>query len=445
MTRSPLLRTLALCSAATIGLGLFVLGAVPPVTAHAATTADIAGTTVAAPDLQITKTLQSNGPNGVVVFGLVIKNIGTTTAPAPITFKDVLQAGYPAGTLITGISGQGPATCSALPATSVSCTASGSGSTIPANGGGWSMIFITITVPPAGGSFKNCGEVRFTSPANVESNLGNNQACVDVVVKPYGAGGPDLSAVKTATLGVNGSITYVITVKNNGTVAAPLPVTVNDALVAGGFPAGTTFTGAGGTGGFSCPAPGAPAWTCTSNTVLGVNASYTLVISAKVPPAGGIVANCATVSFPTVPATSGDPTPTNNTSCVKNDVPPYSAFSCTGQGYVTTGNTGSPMKCWSPISTAVLTWSQANAYCSGLANGPWRLPTEAELKNLYNTYLLTNNPPWPGLTLDWVLSSTPSTPGNHVAVNLLKGYPPNSGASTPAADVTAFAHTCVKP
>ncbi len=419
---------------AAIALGLLGCALAYPQPVQAAVTPTVA------PDMQLKMFLISNGPNGVVKYNVTISNIGDATAPQPLTMHLALQPGFPPGSLVTSIMGGSIWVCPSAPAVSWTCTRA---SSTPANIT-YSGFILTVVVPPAGGTFTQCADVNMPSGAPVEPNYVNNKDCNTVTVPAYGPSGADLSTLKTASLGPNGVVTYTITIKNTSGTAAPLPITVNDALNAG-FPAGTMFTGAGGNGGFTCPAaPSTPPWVCTSNTPLPGGASYTLIIAAKVPPAGGFVVNCATALFASTSGSPADPTPINNKGCEKNQVAPYSAFSCTGPGFVTTGNAASPLKCWSPVGSGLLTWSQANAACAAMPGGPWRLPTQAELQTLYSQYLMTNNPPWPGLTWNWVLTSTPSTTGNHVAVNLNKNSN-TGGQSTPAADVTPFAYTCVKP
>ena len=133
------------------------------------------------------------------------------------------------------------------------------------------------------------------------------------------APGPDLRITKTGVLGANGGITYTLTIQNIGSMPAPGPIVVNDTLVT--YPAGTVFTGAGGTGLFSCPAAGTSGpWMCTRAAPLLPGPAVTLLISVKVPkPPGGLVKNCATVTQGN--GGPADVNPANNSSCVNITVP----------------------------------------------------------------------------------------------------------------------------
>ena len=266
------------------------------------------------PDLQITKTGVVTGP-GVITYTITVKNIGTAPAPGPIVMTDQLPTA-PAGVSFQGYSGtfgSGPGTCTAPNSGfgPVVCTQPG-----PLAPGASQVANVVVHVPATGGSVSNCADVSGaanpTTPG--DPNLANNHACsVPITIAPTSA--PDLQVTKTASLGANGGITYTLTITNVGGAVAPAPIIVYDTLVT--KPAGTHFTGAGGTGGFSCPGAGnAAPWTCTSNSPIGPGASVTLLISVTVPkPPGGSVLNCARVKAPT-----GDPVMTNNRSCVSINV-----------------------------------------------------------------------------------------------------------------------------
>ena len=71
---------------------------------------------------------------------------------------------------------------------------------------------------------------------------------------------------------------------------------------------------------------------------------------------------------------------------------------------------------WMPVtSDRLLTWPDANAYCTGTAiNGQagWRLPTQSELRALYDSGAMNGQ----GWTLSNIWTSTPNADGNYYAI-----------------------------
>ncbi|MDB4908027.1 MAG: hypothetical protein JWO05_2811 [Gemmatimonadetes bacterium] len=392
-----------------------------------------------APDLELKKTVVSVAPDGTITFAINIKNIGNATATGPTTLTETLSPGYPAGTTFTGTSGAGALACPSFPAASpMTCTLAANGGSLGA-GQGWAGWTIKVKVPPSGGTVTNCAKITMPSQV-VDANPANNQSCVTVTVP--GSGGPDLQLKKTVvSVSATGIVTYAINVKNIGNATASGPMTVTEALTPG-FPAGSVFSGISGAGTLSCPSfPAASPITCTlpaNGGSLGAGQAWSgWTISVKVPPAGGSLENCATVSVGV--GTAADVNLGNNKDCVKVMVP-ASGFSCptTPAGVVTqVATAASPGKCWMPVGTSTKTYAQVNSYCSSLGAG-WRMATKTELLSLYASGLM-NNPNWTGLNLDWIVSSDAGAPGTHVAVNI---HPPG-GTTTPAVDTTPFAYTCV--
>jgi hypothetical protein len=136
----------------------------------------------------------------------------------------------------------------------------------------------------------------------------------------FAAPGPDLSATKSCTLGANQTVTCTITIHNGGNVPSAAPLHVTDTVSTP--PAGTLYTGAGGSLPFGCSAAG-PYTTpvqCNANTSLAPGATGTLLVAFKLPQ-GGVLYNCATVSQGQNPATLPDPNLNNNTGCTKIQVP----------------------------------------------------------------------------------------------------------------------------
>jgi uncharacterized repeat protein (TIGR01451 family) len=124
----------------------------------------------------------------------------------------------------------------------------------------------------------------------------------EIVAMPYVANA-DLALLMTRTgeLTVGSTITYTLTVTNNGIDEETGPVTVVDTL-----PAGMTLVSASGTG-WTCS--GATVVTCTHEGSVAVNAQMTPIVIAVRPTAAGSYTNTATVSGKT-----GDSKASNNTA-----------------------------------------------------------------------------------------------------------------------------------
>ncbi len=225
-------------------------------------------------DLQVTKAVTSAGPyssGATVSYTLTARNNGPGTASAGYTVTDV----SPSGVTITAISGTG-FTC--VLATQV-CTATGT----LASATNASVITVTGTVNTGVAASTVLKNVAYVSPASGEvtetnvlvvptlstdtvASTTNNDAQASVTTP-----GPtmDLSITKT----VAGSdprrpgdtLTYILTVTNNGPNSAATGFTVNDLV-----PSGLTATAITGTG-----------WTCTLGTVsCSSNAGLAASISA---------------------------------------------------------------------------------------------------------------------------------------------------------------------
>jgi hypothetical protein len=102
-------------------------------------------------------------------------------------------------------------------------------------------------------------------------------------------------------------------------------------------------------------------------------------------------------------------------------------------GYVSQGGLT-----WMPVTFGrTLNWPDANAYCTGtIINGQtgWRMPTQAELLNLYSSGAMNNQSWW--LYGTW--SSTPAGSGNHYRIDLAYGD------AAAGVDVIGYAVSCVR-
>lgn len=150
--------------------------------------------------------------------------------------------------------------------------------------------------------------------------------------------GPDLEVVKECAVNGPQSVLCTVTVTNRGGVPSVSPLTLADTPSA---PAGSTFTGGGGSLPISCSPGAGPVLpiSCTANKSLQPNESGTALFSFTVPK-GGTFSNCVSVSQSQNAATLPDPNPRNNTNiCTKINVP-----SPSGGG----GDTGGPINVVTP-------------------------------------------------------------------------------------------------
>lgn len=272
----------------------------------------------AAPDLQVTKTCTHQGQaNQGVLCTIVVKNNGNAPSAAPLTLNDLPTA--TAGSQFTGGGGTLPISCTpgAGPVLPIHCTANTS---IPP--GGTATALFSFKMPNSGGTLNNCATA---TQAATESNLANNTSCSTVVVPPLGGGSatPDLQVTKTCTHQgqANQGVLCTVTVTNAGSTASLTPLTLTDLPTA---PAGSQFTGAGGTLNLSCSPGAGPVLpiNCTTPTSIPPGGTATALFSFKLPNGGGTLNNCATAIQPTPQGGTPESNVSNNTSCTSVVVPP---------------------------------------------------------------------------------------------------------------------------
>jgi uncharacterized repeat protein (TIGR01451 family) len=223
-------------------------------------------------------------------YTITVSNTGNTFTSGAITVTDNLASN------LQFISGSGTGWTCAASGQLVTCMSSTS---IPVG----SSSVITLTVKPtdaaSGTTIKNIAYV--TGGGSASPNPVPSQE-VTTVVSP--APTPNLVITKngpsTGTINVN--YDYVLAVSNNGNVATNGIITVKDNL-----PNGLTFVSGGGTG-WACSAVGQLV-TCTSSSVLGVNASSAITLTVK-PTQFGTYTNIATAEG------GGDPTPKTSPSVI---------------------------------------------------------------------------------------------------------------------------------
>ena len=235
-------------------------------------------------DLQLEKSAPqgSVAPGGTTSFALTLVNNGPSPADAT-AIVDTLPAG------LTFVSGQ-PG-CSAVGVV-VTCTvgslASGATST--------ATITVQVAAAAAGQTLTNLATATSTTP---DPDSANNQATGAIDVRPPAA---DLELTKTASVASidpGGTVTFTLTVQNNGPDAAA-GTQITDTL-----PAGLAFVSA---------SPGCSAAGSTITCDIGAlpdEATSTLTITAQVAStaAGQTLTNVASVS-----STTSDPVSSNNTA-----------------------------------------------------------------------------------------------------------------------------------
>ncbi|MFZ5863100.1 MAG: DUF11 domain-containing protein [Nitrospirota bacterium] len=255
-----------------------------------------ASTTVTAQaDVSITKT---DAPDPVLVgqnltYTITVTNNGPNSA-TNVVMTDPLPAG---ATFVSSSTTQGSCTGT----TTVSCTL---GTLI----NGASATVTIVVTPTAAGTLSNTASVTANE---TDPNTANNSAPGTTTVNAP-ANQADLSITKTDSpdpVSVNGTLTYSITVTNNGPANAAA-VTVTDTL-----PAGVTFTSATPSQGTGCV--GTATVTCNLGTVnYPGSATVTLVVTVT-PSAPSTITNPASVS-----STTTDPVSSNNTASTTTSVLP---------------------------------------------------------------------------------------------------------------------------
>ncbi|MDQ3060024.1 MAG: hypothetical protein M3R45_10960 [Pseudomonadota bacterium] len=267
-------------------------------------------------DLAISKVSSTSGSGGgqVDTFTVTLTNNGPGTATG-IVVKDAMSgndiAKYTAGCTVTPSTG------------SISPSPSPWNLTTVQAGGTWSIASLangasaTLGFSCPGFNRKGVTNVASVTSTSRDPNLANNQASAFVVDSGSTVTTLDMTIAKTApaSVFVNGTLTYTITVTNLSAITGTGTFTVTDTL-----PAGTTYQSfTTGTFGGSCSHT-AGVVTCTSaaSTSIASGASRTFTITVTAPPTGGSIINTAVLRFALVNDTY-DPT-NNNTATATTQV-----------------------------------------------------------------------------------------------------------------------------
>ncbi len=260
-------------------------------------------------DVTVTKTTTSTnvGPSDTVTYTIGVSKSGPSQANN-VTFTDAIPTG------LTFVSG----TLNGVAVTNNSGTLTVPQFNLANNTPITGTLTFTVN-PTATGIVTNTAMVS----AAGESNLNNNTASVPVTVVPR----VDLRVAKTvnsATAAPNATLTYTITVTNDGPSTAAAVQAIDT------LPAGVTFvSGTGPNGALS--APNAQRQITVAGGDLAANGSFTITINATVNAATtGALQNSVTVS-----TTTSEPNLANNTATASTTVTqPISSLS--GRVYVDT-------------------------------------------------------------------------------------------------------------
>ncbi len=214
-----------------------------------------------APDLALTKSVLSPlVAGGTARYGFTVRNVGSLTAPGPITLTDPLPAA------LTFRSATGAGWSCGAAAQLVTCTNPG-----PLTPGATSTFEIEVGVATsATGSIRNIAQI--TSPGDPRFPNDTSDVESPIVIAP------DLTLAKsinTDTLRYGGTAIYSLAVTNIGGVATGSTISVFDTL-----PAGLVPTAASGAD-FTCTIAGQVV-SCTRTTPLAVNASVTIAVTVSV-------------------------------------------------------------------------------------------------------------------------------------------------------------------
>ncbi|HEX4962806.1 MAG TPA: hypothetical protein VF173_18365 [Thermoanaerobaculia bacterium] len=381
-------------------------------------------------DLAITKTdgKTTAVPGSSVTYTITVTNNGPSDAPgARVTDT------FPA--ILTGVSW----TCSASAGSSCAGGAAGAGNidrTVNVLAGGTVTYTATATISPAAtGTLANTAAVQ--APAAVPDPVaGNNSATDTDTLTPQA----DLAITKTdgkTTAVPGGSVTYTITVTNNG------PSNASGVTVADSFPgilSGVTWT-CTASAGSHCSASGVGQILDVIDLASGGTAVYTATATISAA-ATGTLANTATV---TAPAGVTELNPANNSATDTDTLTPQADLAVTKDDGVTTATpggqvtyvitvtnngpsdvAGATVTDSPPAVVTAVSWTctpSAGAHCTASGNGG--IADSVDLpagKSVTYTLTATINPAATGTLTNQATVAVPAgvtdpTPGNNTATD----------------------------
>jgi uncharacterized repeat protein (TIGR01451 family) len=302
------------------------------------------------PELTITK-VASGGPfqqGGTVSYLITVTNNGNGASTGTVTVTDII----PTGLTVTNATG---ANWSCSGTSTVSCT---NATAIPPSGTSSFTIFANIAAD---------APVSITNTVNVsgggDSNTGNNAA---VSIINVGAVAPELTITKVASGGPfqqGGTVSYLITVTNNGNGASTGTVTVSDII-----PTGLTVTNATGAN-WSCS--GTSTVSCTNATAIAPSGTSSFTIFAN------IAANAPVSITNTVNVSGGGDSNTgNNAGTSVINVSPVAP-----ELTITKVASGGPFQQGGTVSYLITVTNSGNGASTGTVNVSDIIPTGLTVTN----------------------------------------------------------------
>jgi uncharacterized repeat protein (TIGR01451 family) len=250
-------------------------------------------------DLSVSKV---DSPDPVVAGSNITYTISVTNAGPDASSNVSLSDTTPPGTTFVSVTPGAGWTCPPLPVGGTG-TQTCTDPSVPVGTSTITLVLRVAAATPIGTVITNTASV--TSPDDAVT--ANNSASATTTV----SGGANLLVLKSDSpdpVAVGGNVTYALTVRNDGPLAAT-SVTLSDVI-----PANTTFVSVTPAAGWSCPSlsvGGMGTQTCTIATLAPLSsASFALVVKVNPgTPGGTVISNTATVSSATT-----DPSSANNTA-----------------------------------------------------------------------------------------------------------------------------------
>ncbi len=252
-------------------------------------------------DLQLTQTasVTAVAVTTPYTYSEVVKNNGTNTVPDG-TINVYMQT--PANTVYEGFAG-----------TNWACTNPGVGNAGPivctytsgaALAVGASTTTLTITMQVTAGTAAGTrilNSATVTTSGTVDPVPSNNTGITIIYVEPTTTSDLSVSeSVSPTPVFVSSNLTYTITVKNLGQLAAP----VTTGVLTDTLPSGVTNVSSSASAGWSCS--GTTTISCNITAAMTMGSTATISITVTAPSSATTLINTATVSL------AGDPNPSNN-------------------------------------------------------------------------------------------------------------------------------------
>src|SRR5208283_4546310 len=252
-------------------------------------------------DLQLTQTASVTAVAVTTnyTYSEVVKNNGPSTVPNG-TITVYMQT--PANTVYEGSAGTnwactnpglgnaGPIVCTYTPGAALAVGASASTLTIT----------MQVTAGTAAGT-RILNSATVTTSGTVDPIPSNNTGITIIYVEPTATSDLSVSeSVSPTPVFVSSNLTYTITVKNLGQLAAP----VTTGVLTDTLPSGVTYVSSSASAGWSCS--GTTTISCNITAAMNMGSTATITITVTAPSSATTLTNTATVSL------AGDPNSSNN-------------------------------------------------------------------------------------------------------------------------------------